>query len=96
MAQALEDDIVQRRLNEVPDWKVVDGELRRALTFADFAEAFAFMTRVGLIAQRLNHHPDMAISWSHLTISVSSHAAGGITDQCFELASAIDAALVSR
>jgi 4a-hydroxytetrahydrobiopterin dehydratase len=61
------------------------------LTFADFAEAFAFMTRVGLIAQEQGHHPDMAISWNRVTITITTHDSGSIvTEKDRKLAAAID------
>lgn len=55
-----------------------DGTLSAEFTFADFAEAFAFMTKVAVVAEEMGHHPDMAISWSRVTISCSTHDAGGI------------------
>ena len=77
-----------------PDgWAVVDGKLHRELEFADFGEAFAFMTRVALAAERLDHHPDWSNSWNRVTIDIVSHAEGGITDRCVALAEAANAAL---
>jgi 4a-hydroxytetrahydrobiopterin dehydratase len=75
----------------VPEgWSVVDGRLHQELTFADFDEAFAFMTRVAAEARRLDHHPDWCNSWSTVTIDIVDHAAGGVTERCIELALAID------
>jgi len=72
-------------------WNESDGALRAELTFADFAEAFAFMTRVGLIAQEQGHHPDMSISWNKVDITITTHDAGGtVTDKDRKLADAID------
>ena len=69
-----------------------DGALTATLTFADFAEAFAFMTRVGLVAQEQGHHPDLSISWNKVTISITTHDAGNtVTDNDRKLAAAIDA-----
>ena len=69
-----------------------DGAMRAEFTFADFAEAFAFMTRVGLLAQEQGHHPDMAISWNAVTITITTHDAGNtITEKDRKLAAAIDA-----
>ena len=66
---------------ELPDlpegWSVVDGRLHRALTFADFDEAFAFMTRVAAEARRLDHHPDWSNSWNEVVIDIVDHAAAG-------------------
>lgn len=81
---------VDRRLQERPRWSVVEGRLHRELTFDDFRQAFAFMTAVALEAEHLDHHPDWSNSWNQVTIDIVSHAAGGITEACFELASAID------
>ena len=74
------------------NWNESDGALRAELTFADFAEAFAFMTRVGLLAQEQGHHPDMAISWNVVTITITTHDAGNtMTDLDRKLADAIAA-----
>jgi 4a-hydroxytetrahydrobiopterin dehydratase len=89
---ALHEDQVRARLEERPEWELRDGRLHRELTFADFTEAFAFMTRVAEAAERLDHHPDWSNSWNRVTIDIVSHAAGGITERCFELAAAVDAA----
>lgn len=77
-------------------WSVVDGKLHRDITFPDFAAAFAFMTRVALAAEKLDHHPDWSNSWNVVTIDVVSHAAGGITGRCIQLAEAVNAALGER
>jgi 4a-hydroxytetrahydrobiopterin dehydratase len=72
-------------------WNETEGALHAELTFADFAEAFAFMTRVGLIAQEQQHHPDMAISWNKVTITITTHDAGNtVTDKDRKLADAIE------
>lgn len=86
MAEPLPDDEVRRRLGSLDGWEVVDGRLHRQLTFADFNEAFGFMTRLALVAEKLNHHPDWSNSWNEVTLDIVSHAAGGITDACFQLA----------
>jgi 4a-hydroxytetrahydrobiopterin dehydratase len=88
----LTDDEIAARLRERPGWERRDGRLHRELTFGDFAEAFAFMTRVAEAAERLDHHPDWSNSWNRVVVDVTNHAAGGITERCFQLAAAIDAA----
>jgi len=88
----LPDDELATKLAEHPGWEVVDGKLHRALTFADFGEAFAFMTRVALAAEKLDHHPDWSNSWNKVVIDITNHAAGGLTDRCFALAAAADRA----
>lgn len=73
-----------------PGWDVVDGKLHRELAFADFAEAFAFMTRVAAEAERQGHHPDWSNSWNRVTIDLVSHDAGGLTARDLRLAEAIN------
>ena len=73
-----------------PGWDVVDGKLHRELVFADFAEAFAFMTRVAELAERADHHPDWSNSWNTVTIDLTSHDVGGLTDRDVALAAAIN------
>jgi 4a-hydroxytetrahydrobiopterin dehydratase len=90
MADALSPEEVQARLADLDGWSVVDGKLHREFAFGDFSEAFGFMTRVALAAEKLDHHPDWSNSWNKVTIEIVSHAAGGITDGCFALASKID------
>ena len=74
-------------------WDVVDGALRREFTFADFSEAWAFMSRVALLAEKADHHPDWSNSWNTVKISLGSHDVGAITDRDHKLAAAIDALL---
>ena len=73
-----------------PDGWTQDGDtLHRELAFADFSEAFGFMTRVALLAEKRNHHPDWSNSWNKVTIDLVSHDAGGLTDRDKEMAEAI-------
>ena len=75
-------------------WTERDGALHRDFEFADFSEAFAFMTRVALLAERADHHPDWSNSWNRVSISLSSHDAGNVvTTSDRELAAAIDGLL---
>lgn len=77
-------------LQPPPGWEVRDGRLHRELTFGDFAEAFAFMTRVAAEAERLGHHPDWSNAYHRVVIDLVSHDAGRITDRDLALAEAID------
>ncbi len=72
-------------------WEEHDGALHRTFEFADFSEAFAFMTRVAMLAERRGHHPDWSNSWNRVSISLSTHDAGGVvTDADRGMAAAID------
>ena len=72
-------------------WEERDGRLTREFRFGDFSEAFAFMTRVAMLAEVHGHHPDWSNVWNRVTISLTTHDAGNVvTDQDRELAAAID------
>jgi 4a-hydroxytetrahydrobiopterin dehydratase len=85
-------DELRAALRELPGWELRDGKLHRALAFADFAEAFAFMTRVALAAEKLDHHPDWSNVWNRVAITLWSHDSGGVTRSDVELAKKIEAA----
>ncbi len=75
----------------MPDaWVVTDGALHKKFEFRDFAEAFAFMTKVAAVAEQQNHHPDWSNSWNIVEISLCSHDKGAITQRDHDLANAID------
>jgi 4a-hydroxytetrahydrobiopterin dehydratase len=67
-----------------------DGAIARVFRFKDFSEAFAFMSRVALAAEKAGHHPDWSNSYNSVTIRLSTHDAGGLTDKDIALAGAID------
>jgi 4a-hydroxytetrahydrobiopterin dehydratase len=72
-------------------WQEDGGKLRREFTFKDFSEAFAFMTRVALLAEKRNHHPEWSNVWNRVAIELTSHDAGNIvTDKDRDLAEAIN------
>lgn len=81
---------IESRLAQTDGWDLVDGKLHRVFEFDDFVSAFGFMTRVAIEAEKLNHHPDWSNSWNKVTIDITNHGAGGVTDLCFELVAAID------
>jgi 4a-hydroxytetrahydrobiopterin dehydratase len=78
---------------DLDGWEVADGSLHRELELADFRDAFAFMTRVAFDAEELNHHPNWSNVWNRVTIDLSTHDAGGITDLDLELARRISSHL---
>ena len=75
----------------VPDWRVEDGAIRRTFEFKDFSRAWAFMSRVALLAEKQDHHPDWSNSYNKVEIGLSSHDAGGLTARDVAMAKAIDA-----
>jgi len=73
------------------EWKQEDNALHREFTFRDFSEAFAFMTRVALVAEKMNHHPTWTNTYNKVTITLSTHDAGNtVTERDHKLARAID------
>jgi 4a-hydroxytetrahydrobiopterin dehydratase len=72
------------------DWQREGDELVRIAVREDFAAALAWVNRVGELAEARNHHPDIAISWNQVTLRLSTHSAGGLTELDLELARAID------
>lgn len=71
-------------------WELVDGRFHRELAFADFAEAWAFMSRVALVAEKLDHHPDWSNSWNRVVLDLVSHDAGGLTARDVRFAESIN------
>lgn len=72
-------------------WQEIDDTLVKTFTFKDFSEAFAFMTRVALLAEQMNHHPLWTNVWNKVDIRLSTHDAGDVvTDKDWKLAEAID------
>jgi 4a-hydroxytetrahydrobiopterin dehydratase len=77
-------------LARLPLWELRAGKLRREFALRDFSEAFAFMTRVALLAEKADHHPDWSNSWNKVVIELTSHDAGGPTQRDLDLAAAIE------
>jgi 4a-hydroxytetrahydrobiopterin dehydratase len=91
MHRKLNADEIAQALAKVPQWKEQGDMLRRELKFADFSAAWGFMNRVALAAEALNHHPNWSNVYNRVTIELSTHDVGGISERDFELARRIDA-----
>ena len=74
----------------LPNWQLVAGKLHRDLVFADFVEAFAFMTKVALIAEAMDHHPEWSNVWNRVSIDLVTHDTGGLSNLDVVLAQRID------
>jgi 4a-hydroxytetrahydrobiopterin dehydratase len=81
---------VEGRLEAHPAWTCSGGNLHREFRFADFSEAFGFMARVALVAEKLDHHPDWSNVFDRVVVSLHTHDAGGLTDLDFRLAAEMD------
>jgi 4a-hydroxytetrahydrobiopterin dehydratase len=83
-------DALRDALAELPGWKLDADKLFRSYKFADFSEAFGFMARAALVAEKMNHHPEWFNVWSRVDVHLTTHDAGGITDLDLGLARAMD------
>lgn len=86
----LADAEVTRRLDALAGWTLQNGKLHRELTFADFTQAFAFMTDVAREADALDHHPEWFNVYNRVVIDLNTHDASGITTLDFELARRVE------
>ena len=91
MIEKLDDTAITTALAGVPGWERRGDGIERRYTFADFTEAFAFMTRVALLAEKADHHPEWSNVWNRVDIRLTTHDAGGLSARDFALAKAIDA-----
>ena len=78
---------------QLPGWSLVDGKLHRELVFADFNEAFGFMSRVALIAEAMGHHPEWRNVWNRVVVDLTTHDTGGLSNLDRQLAQRINALL---
>ena len=86
----LNDDEIQERLGDAEGWEREGDALRKEFKFDDFQGSVDFVNRITPEAEEMNHHPDLAISWNTVTVTLSSHSEGGITENDFALAGRID------
>jgi len=95
MIEALSEAERAEALDGLADWDYDEARdaITRTVQFADFIEAFGFMTQVALIAERMNHHPEWTNVWNRVDILLTTHDAGGLSGRDVELAEAIDAIL---
>ena len=87
----LSDQEITAALADLPGWSAGNGALHRELSFADFSEAWGFMARVALVAEKLDHHPNWSNVWSTVVIDLSTHDAGGVTGLDVEFATRVNA-----
>jgi len=88
MAKLTESEI-REKLVVLPGWKYESGALAREYEFPDFVAAFAFVTRLALMAEKANHHPDIDIRYNRVKVSLVSHDAGGVTARDVSMAGEI-------
>jgi len=88
-ATKLNEPEIAAELQKLKGWTVEHGKLHRVFEFRDFVQAFGFMTQVALAAEAMGHHPDWSNAWNKVTIDLTTHSAGGLTQNDFGLAGKI-------
>jgi 4a-hydroxytetrahydrobiopterin dehydratase len=93
MTDKLEGDARAKALSGLDGWSEDDGRdaISKTFTFTDFNAAFGWMSRVALIAEKMNHHPEWFNVWNRVDVTLSTHSAGGLTDLDMKLAKKMDA-----
>ncbi|MEJ2054944.1 MAG: 4a-hydroxytetrahydrobiopterin dehydratase [Calditrichaceae bacterium] len=88
--EKLSSDQIQKELKNLSGWELDDGAIRRDWEFKDFSEALIFINRVGSLAEKHDHHPEIFNVYNKVNLRFSTHSAGGITKKDFEIARDID------
>lgn len=90
-AVAMTDEQIAARISDLNDWEMADDKrLVRSFEFKDFISAVRFVDRIAEVAEIQGHHPDLYVGWGKVTAHLTTHSAGGVTGDDFELAAAID------
>ena len=92
MVEKLDNDAKSAALAELSGWTPVKGRdaISKTFTFGNFNEAFGWMTRAALIAEKMDHHPEWFNVWNRVEVTLSTHDAGGLTERDIKLARAMD------
>lgn len=89
--QKLTDEQIKNELESLKNWSLNEGKLHREYKFDNFVEAFGFMTRVALVVERMNHHPEWFNVYHTLIVDLTTHDAGGISELDIKLATKMEA-----
>ena len=81
---------IAERLPRVPDWRLDQNKLKRDFAFEDFVEAFGFMSRVAILAEKHNHHPEWFNVYNRVKVTFATHDVGGLSDYDFQMAGYMD------
>jgi len=95
MADLLSETALSEGLRALPEWSEMNGAIQRTFQFKDFAAAMAFTNSVAAAAEKADHHPDILIRYNKVTLTLSTHDAGGVTQKDFDLAAEAEAAAVA-
>jgi 4a-hydroxytetrahydrobiopterin dehydratase len=87
---------IAEKLRDLPGWYFEDGWIRRVYKTDGWPTTLMLVGAIGFVAEAAYHHPDLAVTWGRITVKLSTHSAGGITDKDFELARKIEEAALWR
>lgn len=86
----LSDEQILKELHTIKGWNRSGNEIKKVYELKDFVHAMGFVNSVALLAEKANHHPDIDIRWNKVTLTLSTHSAGGLTEKDFNLAKEIE------
>ena len=86
----LDEQSIKSKLESLPNWSEIQGSIQRTYKFKDFVESIGFVSKVADLAEASEHHPDILIRYNKVSLTLSTHDAGGITDKDFDLATQCD------
>ena len=89
--EKLSQDVVEQKLEEYSDWSLSGDSIQRTVSFESFQGAMEFVNRIADLAESLQHHPDIMIRYNKVTLTLSTHDAGGLTERDFQFAREADA-----
>lgn len=86
----MNDSEIQEHLTKLSGWKYQDKTIQKQFEFSNFLESVAFVNKVAPIAEEMGHHPDLLIQYSKVTVTLTTHDSGGVTQKDLDLAMKID------
>lgn len=89
-APLLTQESLTAELKNLPDWTLQNGKLHREFQFPDFIHAFGFMATAAIAIEKMNHHPEWANVWNRVTVDLTTHDSGGVTERDVTLAKTLE------
>jgi 4a-hydroxytetrahydrobiopterin dehydratase len=90
MSSTLTPEIIQERIKKIPEWELNEDSISRSFEFDEYQFAIDFVNTIAEIAEEAQHHPDISINYTNVTLVLTTHSKGGLTDSDFEVALRID------
>ena len=92
----LSEAAIKKNLEQLPDWELIDNAIETTLEFETFKDCFSIMTRIAFEVEAQNHHPEWFNVYNKLSIRLSTHDAGGVTEKDFKLAKTIEGIITNQ